>query len=80
MKRRTGLGLAMALIATIALTGPAWAFTGLINGSFEDNGNYVDVSGGFEELNAGDASLAAGPWTLGASTGSARIGPPRTAR
>jgi choice-of-anchor C domain-containing protein len=56
----------MALIATIALTGPAWAFTGLINGSFEDNGNYVDVSGGFEELPAGDASLA--PWTVDAGS------------
>jgi choice-of-anchor C domain-containing protein len=66
MQRRIGLGIALALIATLALTGSTLAFTGLINGSFEDNGNYVDVSGGFEELTAGDASLA--PWTVDAGS------------
>jgi choice-of-anchor C domain-containing protein len=66
MQRRTGLGIAVALISTLAITGPAMAFTGLTNGSFEDNGNYVDVSGGFEELSAGDASLA--PWTVDAGS------------
>ena len=65
MKRRTGLGLAMALIATIALTGPAWAFTGPTNGSFE-TGTYVDGGAGFEQLNAGDPSLDG--WTVDAGS------------
>jgi choice-of-anchor C domain-containing protein len=54
--------MALALIATIALTGPALAFTGLTNGSFEDNGTYADGGGGFQTLNAGDTSIDG--WTV----------------
>jgi choice-of-anchor C domain-containing protein len=61
VKRRTGLGMALALIATIALAGPAWAFSGPTNGSFE-SGTYLDGGAGFEQLNAGDTSLDG--WTV----------------
>ena len=61
MHRRSGLGIALGLIATIALAGPAIAFTGPTNGSFE-TGTYVDGGSGFEQLNAGDTSIDG--WTV----------------
>ena len=66
MKRRTGLGVALGTVAALALSGGALAFTGLTNGSFEDNGTYVDAGSGFEQLNAGDTSIDG--WTVAAGS------------
>ena len=65
MTRRSGLGLAIGSLAAIALAGTALAFTGPTNGSFE-TGTYVDGGSGFEQLNAGDASITG--WTVDAGS------------
>jgi choice-of-anchor C domain-containing protein len=65
VKRRFGLGIAFGGLAAIALVGATLAFSGLTNGSFED-GNYVDNGSGFEQLNAGDASITG--WTVDAGS------------
>jgi choice-of-anchor C domain-containing protein len=62
MKRRSGLGVVFGGLAVLALAGATLAFTGPINGSFENNGTYVDGGGGFEQLNAGDTSISG--WTV----------------
>jgi choice-of-anchor C domain-containing protein len=63
VKRRSALGLALGFVAAIAFAGSTRAaFTGLTNGSFE-SGTYVDVSGGFERLGAGDPSIDG--WDIG---------------
>ena len=63
MKRRSTLGVALGFVAAIAFAGSTQAaFTGLTNGSFE-TGTYVDVSGGFEQLSAGDPSIDG--WDVG---------------
>jgi choice-of-anchor C domain-containing protein len=63
VKRRSALGLALGFVAAIAFAGSTRAaFTGLTNGSFE-SGAYVDVSGGFERLAAGDPSIDG--WVIG---------------
>ena len=54
--RRTGLGVALGVIAAIAFAGSTQAFTGPTNGSFEV-GSYVDGGGGFQELDAPNASI-----------------------
>jgi choice-of-anchor C domain-containing protein len=55
----------MGALAAIALAGATLAFSGLSNGSFE-SGTYVDNGSGFEQLNAGDTSLA--DWTVDAGS------------
>ena len=66
MKRRSGLGIALGLLASVALAGPtSAAFTGLVNGSFE-SGTFVDSGSGFQTLNAGDTSIDG--WTVGGSS------------
>lgn len=66
MKRRSGLGVALGFVAAIAVAGPAAAaFTGLVNGSFED-GTFVDNGSGFQQLNAGDTSIDG--WIVGGSS------------
>ncbi len=42
------------------------AFTGLTNGSFEDNGTYVDNGSGFQQLDAPNASIDG--WTVDAGS------------
>jgi choice-of-anchor C domain-containing protein len=49
-------------LAVLALAGATLAFTGPTNGSFENNGTYVDGGGGFEQLNAPDSSISG--WTV----------------
>jgi choice-of-anchor C domain-containing protein len=68
VKRRSGFGIALGLVAAIALPGASLAaFTGLTNGSFEDlNATYVDNGFGFQQLNAGDASIDG--WTVDAGS------------
>ncbi len=57
MKRRTGLGVALGFVASIALAGPtAAAFVGLVNGSFE-TGTYTDNGSGFQQLDAPNTSI-----------------------
>jgi choice-of-anchor C domain-containing protein len=63
--RRSGFGLALGGFAAIALAGATLAFTGPTNGSFE-TGTYVDNGSGFEQLNAGDPSIAG--WTVDAGS------------
>jgi choice-of-anchor C domain-containing protein len=65
MTRRFGLGLAIGGLAALALTGTTLAFTGPANGSFE-TGTFVDGGAGFEQLNAGDTSIAG--WTVDAGS------------
>lgn len=66
MKRRTGLGVALGFLASIALAGPtSAAFTGLENGSFEA-GTYVDNGSGFQQLDAPNASITG--WTVDAGS------------
>jgi choice-of-anchor C domain-containing protein len=52
-------------LAAVALSGAALAFSGPTNASFE-TGTYVDGGLGFEQLNAGDASLDG--WTVDAGS------------
>lgn len=65
MTRRTVLGPAIGSLAAIALAGATLAFTPPTNGSFE-TGTYVDGGSGFEQLNAGDTSIAG--WTVDAGS------------
>jgi choice-of-anchor C domain-containing protein len=65
MKKRSSLGVALGVIAAMALAGVTFAFSGLTNGSFED-GTYTD-NGGFEELSAVDSTTIAG-WTVSAGS------------
>lgn len=66
MKRRTGLGVALGFLASIALAGPtSAAFTELTNGSFED-GTYADNGSGFQQLDAPNASIDG--WTVDAGS------------
>jgi choice-of-anchor C domain-containing protein len=69
VKRRTGLGVAVGLVAALAFPGAsAAAFTGLTNGSFEDvNATYVDGGSGFEQLNAVDSTTIDG-WSVDAGS------------
>ncbi len=46
--------------------GASAAFTGLANGSFEDNGTYVDNGSGFQQLDAPNASIEG--WTVDAGS------------
>lgn len=63
MKRRSGLGIALGLLAAITLpTATLAAFTALTNGSFED-GTYNPNASGFEQLNAPNTSSING-WTV----------------
>jgi choice-of-anchor C domain-containing protein len=68
VKRRSGLGLALGVLASIAFAGTSLAaFTGLTNGGLEDvNATYVDGGSGFQQLNAGDTSLTG--WTVDAGS------------
>jgi choice-of-anchor C domain-containing protein len=68
MKRRSGLGIALGVLASIAFAGSTLAaFSGLTNGSFEDvNGTYVDGGSGFQQLNAPNASIDG--WTVDAGS------------
>lgn len=67
MKRRSGLGIALGGLAAITLAGTTLAFSGLVNGGFEDvNGTYVDPGSGFQQLNAGDTSIDG--WTVDAGS------------
>ena len=66
MKRRTGLGIALGFLASIALAGPtAAAFSGLVNGSFE-TGTYTDNGSGFQQLDAPDTSIEG--WSVDAGS------------
>jgi choice-of-anchor C domain-containing protein len=66
VKRRSGLGVALGVLAAIALAGPTLAaFTGPTNGGFE-SGTYVDNGSGFEQLNTGDTSITG--WTVGGNS------------
>ena len=57
MRRRSGLGIALGFMASIAFAGPtSAAFTGLENGGFE-TGTYVDNLSGFQQLDAPNASI-----------------------
>ena len=57
MKRRSGLGLALAFAASMAFVGSASAaFTGLANGSFE-SGVYTDNGIGFQQLDAPNTNI-----------------------
>ncbi len=65
MKKRSGLGIAIGGLASVALAGAALAFSGPTNGSFE-TGAFVDNGIGFEQLNAGDTSVDG--WTVDAGS------------
>ena len=66
MKRRTGLGVALGFVASIALAGPtSAAFTGLENGSFEA-GPYVDNGSGFQQLDAPNTNITG--WSVDAGS------------
>lgn len=57
MKRRSGLGVALGFLASMAFAGGTLAaFTGLTNGSFE-TGTYVDNGSGFQQLDAPNTSI-----------------------
>jgi choice-of-anchor C domain-containing protein len=68
MKRRSGLGVALGVLASIAFAGSTLAaFTGLSNGGFEDlSGTYVDGGSGFQQLNAPNTSIDG--WTVDAGS------------
>jgi choice-of-anchor C domain-containing protein len=66
VKRRSGLGVALGFLAAIAVAGPAAAaFTTPTNPSFE-SGTFVDNGSGFQQLNAGDASIDG--WSIGGNS------------
>lgn len=54
--RRARFGVALGFIAAMAFTGSTQAFTGTTNGSFE-SGTYFDNGGGFQQLDAPNASI-----------------------
>lgn len=67
MKRRSGLGIALGFVASMAFAGGTLAaFTGLTNGGFEDNGTYVDNGSGFQQLDSPNASIEG--WTVDAGS------------
>jgi choice-of-anchor C domain-containing protein len=68
MKRRSGLGVALGVLASIAFAGSTLAaFSGLSNGGFEDlSGTYVDGGSGFQQLNAPNTSIDG--WTVDAGS------------
>ena len=61
MKRRSMVGAALAVVASVALAGSALA-AGFTNGSFE-NAGFADQGGGVDTLVAGSTALS--PWTVG---------------
>jgi choice-of-anchor C domain-containing protein len=66
MKRRSMVGAATGLVASIALAGSALAaFAGATNGSFE-TGTYVDNGSGFEMLSATSTDITG--WTVASGT------------
>lgn len=65
MKRRSMIGPATALAASMALTGSVLAFDGLANGSFEE-GEFNGGGAGFQTLDAGSALLTG--WTVDAGS------------
>jgi len=65
MKRRSMIGIATALAASIALAGSAQAFDGLANGSFE-SGDFNGGGAGFQTLDAGSTILTG--WTVDAGS------------
>jgi choice-of-anchor C domain-containing protein len=66
VKRRSGLGIALGLLAAITLpSGTLAAFTGLTNGSFE-TGTYADPGAPFQQLDA--PSIAIDGWTVDAGS------------
>jgi choice-of-anchor C domain-containing protein len=65
MKRRSWLAIVFGGLAVLALAGATLAVSPPTNGSFE-TGTYVDSGSGFEQLNAGDASIDG--WTVDAGS------------
>ena len=65
MKRPTGIGIVFGLVAALVLAGTALA-AAFTNGSFEDNGTYVDGGLGFQQLDAPNASIDG--WTVDAGS------------
>lgn len=66
MKRRSGLGIALGFMASIAFAGPtSAAFTGLENGGFEA-GTYVDNGSGFQQLDAPNTDITG--WSVDAGS------------
>jgi choice-of-anchor C domain-containing protein len=63
VKRRAGLGVALGVFASIAFAQGTLAFTGLTDGSFDDNGAYIDNGSGFQQLDAPNTSIPG--WTVG---------------
>ena len=65
MKRRTMTGTAIGMAAALALSGGALAFTGVVNGSFEDG--VYSGGAGRHTLTAGATALTG--WTIAGSVG-----------
>ena len=66
MKRRSGLGVALGFVASMAIVGSASAaFTGPTNGSFE-TGAYTDNGIGFQQLDAPNTNIDG--WTVAAGS------------
>jgi choice-of-anchor C domain-containing protein len=66
VERRSGFGVALGVLASIAFAGSALAaFTGLTHGSFE-TGTYVPNTDGFQQLDAPNASIDG--WTVDAGS------------
>jgi choice-of-anchor C domain-containing protein len=61
MKRRSIIGAATAMAASIVLAGSAQAFAGLANGSFE-TGDFNGGGAGYEALDAGSTAITG--WTV----------------
>jgi choice-of-anchor C domain-containing protein len=63
LKRRSIMGITMALAAMVVLTGSVLAFAGTSNGGFEDNpGAFEDSGFGFETLYPNFNKI--GPWEI----------------
>jgi choice-of-anchor C domain-containing protein len=66
VKRRSSLGIALGVLASIAFAGSTLAaFTGLTNGGFED-GDYLPNVSGFQQLDAPNTSIVG--WTVDAGS------------
>jgi len=66
VKRRATLGVALGFVAAIAFAGSTHAaFTGLINGSFED-GPFADNGMGFQQLDAPNTDIDG--WEVGGTS------------
>ena len=66
MKRRSGLGVALGFLASMAFVGGASAaFTGLTNGGFE-TGTYTDNGSGFQQLDAPNTNITG--WSVDAGS------------